>query len=162
MAAKVTGAKTPPKRATPRQPSIRERLGPPPGAPPEDGPPGPLDAEITAFEPVRLTPAPEPEGKRVTLFYVGGKGYTIPAEPGMEIGLEANHIMARLRMQGVPASEVEGAVMDYIFGQMLGDEGYAALRGFKGLRAEDFEKITAIAYRLTLGALEVPKAAQGG
>jgi hypothetical protein len=52
--------------------------------------------------------------------------------------------------------------MDYILETMLGEEGYEALLGFHGLKAEDFEKIAAIAYRLTLGALEVPKAASEG
>lgn len=161
MPAKVTAPKTPAKRAAPRQQSIRDRLGPPPGPAAAD-PPGPLDAEVTAFEPVRLTPATEQAEKRVTLFYVGDKAYDIPAEPGMEIGLNANRILARLRMRGVPEAEIEGAVVDYIMETMLGEEGYGALRGFRGLKGADLEKIVAIAWRLTVGALEIPKASASG
>jgi hypothetical protein len=48
--------------------------------------------------------------------------------------------------------------MDYLLAKLLGEDGYRALREYDDLTAEQFQQITEIASRLTLGALELPKA----
>ena len=172
MAAKVTGTKP---AAAPRRTPARQPLGPPPRNAEEAaalrGGPGRarldggedevMEPGVFGFEPVRLTPV-EDETPRVPLFYIADQAYTIPAQVGVEVGLEALHISRTIGMTGAPREEVEGAIYDYIFEATLGPEGYAALRGFRGLRPEDFAKIAAIAYRMTLGALELPKDAATG
>jgi hypothetical protein len=183
MAARASGAKAPARARTPARQS-RPAGQVPPGPPPrnaaeaaalhgqgngaaaawDDSAGEVMDPRVHGFEPVRLTtvPAAERDEVRVPLFYVDGTPYTVPAEPGMETALEALHITRKAIMQGFDADTAEALAMDYVFEVILGTGGYAALRGIRKLQPQAFSKICAIAHRLTIGALELPKDAGSG
>lgn len=101
------------------------------------------------YEVVRLDAEPEEAEERVPLFYIGDTEYTVVKRPGVNIGLQYLHL-ARTSGQEI--------AVDYLLGKLLGDDGYKALREYDGLKSKDFERICEVAARLTLGALELPKA----
>lgn len=137
MAARVTATKTATKRTPARRPA--------PAPAPEPAVPEQPSGE---FEVLRLTTSKKREEERVPLFYIDDREYTIPRRPRMNIALQFMHI----------AREQNGdAAMDYLLEKLLGEEGYRALRDYDDLEPEEFRQITAIAYKLTLGALELPK-----
>lgn len=133
MAATVKAAKKPPAKT--------RRPEPQPTAEPDDG-----------FEVLRLTTQPEEddaEGRRVPLFYIDDHCYTIAARPRMNVALQ---FMRLSRHQS------DTAAMDYLLDQLLGEDGYQALREYDQLTPKQFQHITRIASELALGALELPKA----
>jgi hypothetical protein len=67
----------------------------------------------------------------------------------MNVGLQFLHLSR---------DQDDSAAMDYLLAKLLGEDGYRALREYDDLTAEQFQQITEIASRLTLGALELPKA----
>ena len=101
------------------------------------------------YEVIRLDAEPDETEERVPLFYIGDTEYTVVKRPGMNIGLQYLHL-ARTSGQEI--------AVDYLLGKLLGDDGYRALREYDGLKPKDFERICEVAARLTLGALELPKA----
>ena len=135
MAATVRAGKSAAKRSTARP---KASAAPKPVEHSTDG----------GFEVLRLTTKSDPE-ERVPLFYIDDREYTIPKRPRMNIALEFMHL-ARERN--------DSAAMDYLLEKLLGKEGYQALRDYDDLTPQQFQQITDIATRLTLGALELPKA----
>lgn len=137
MAATVKATKTAAKTAPKRRPA---RTPPTSPAPVEETP-------ESGFEVLRLTTRSTPE-ERVPLFYIDDREYTIPKRPRMNVALQFMHL-ARERN--------DSAAMDYLLEKLLGEEGYKALRDYDDLTSEQFQQITDVATRLTLGALELPK-----
>lgn len=108
--------------------------------------PGQVDGE---FEVVRLTSEPDEVEERVPLFYIDDTEYTVVKRPGVNIGLQYLHLT---RTAG------QEIAVDYLLGKLLGEDGYRALREYDRLKPEQFERICEVAARLTLGAMELPKA----
>ncbi|MGW2371659.1 hypothetical protein [Kitasatospora sp. NPDC001683] len=129
MAAKVTASKKPSRGPIP--------------------PPAPTAPAEPAFEVLRLTTTPQVDEERVPLFYIDDVEYTIPARPRMNIALQYMHLAK---------DSGDAVAADFLLGSLLGEEGYRALREYDQLTPEQFQQITAIATRQTMGALELPKA----
>jgi hypothetical protein len=131
MAATVkAGARPRPARAP--RPAI-------PAAPPQ--PPA-------AGAPRFTIPAEPAEEEREPLFYVDDVPYTIPADPGPGIAIEAMHIGA---VRGEAYAE------DYFMGAMLGDDGWAVLRRLmreKAVTWKDYLRLVEVCRDKTMGALE--------
>lgn len=86
--------------------------------------------------------------KRVVLFYIDDRPYSVPAKPGAEVALQILDVIA---MRG---EEVGIALM---LRKLLGDEGYTALMNYDGLEREDLQKVITKAFEIVNGALEGPK-----
>lgn len=129
MAAKVTASKKPSRGTVP--------------------PPMPTAPTEPAFEVLRLTTTPRVDEERVPLFYIDDVEYCIPKRPRMNVALQYMHLA---KDQG------DAVAADYLLGSLLGEDGYRALREYDQLTPEQFQQITAIATRQTMGALELPKA----
>lgn len=116
-----------------------------------------MTATVTAVKPatvpdipvLRLTPAGDGEPRRVPLFYIGDREYTVDPEPGAEIALEYLEISA---------TRGQEAAMQYILVEMLGEDGWRALRTFRKLKSADLAHIIGALTTLVLGQLEAPKA----
>jgi len=130
MTAKVTAATTKRPKVGPKPPAAQE---------PSDG----------EFPVLRLKTRDQADEERVPLFYIDDVEYTIPKRPRMNVGLQFLHLSR---------DQDDSAAMDYLLAKLLGEDGYRALREYDDLTAEQFQQITEIASRLTLGALELPKA----
>ncbi|MEU8920294.1 hypothetical protein AB0D10_05060 [Kitasatospora sp. NPDC048545] len=129
MAAKVTASKKAPARRPAPSPAART-------AEPD-------------FEVLRLTTSQQVDEERVPLFYIDDVEYCIPKRPRMNIALQYMHLAK---------DEGDAIATDYLLGSLLGEDGYRALREYDQLTPEQFQQITVIATRQTLGALEFPKA----
>lgn len=134
MVAKVTAT----KKATAKRPAARTAPALPVPALADD-----------EYEVVRLDAEPDEVEERVPLFYIGDTEYTVVKRPGVNIGLQYLHLS---RTSG------QEIAVDYLLGKLLGDDGYRALREYDRLKPKDFERICEVAARLTLGAMELPKA----
>jgi hypothetical protein len=99
---------------------------------------------------LRFTSVPDEEEQREPLFYIDDVEYTIPVEPPAGIGLEAMHMIA----QGGPAAGA--AVEDYIMGEMLGEDGWAALRECRTLKMADYRRLVQVCTEKVMGAEEDP------
>jgi hypothetical protein len=108
-----------------------------------------LPAPAPADDVIRLTSDPERVEERVALFYIDDVEYTVAKRPGVNVGLEYLHLS---RTQG------QEIAVDYLLGKLLGEAGYTALREYDQLTSEQFQQICEVAARLTLGAMELPKA----
>lgn len=133
MVAKVTAKKTPAKRPAARTAPALPALG----------------QDDSHFEAVRLTTDPDEVEERVPLFYIDDVEYTVAKRPGVNVGLQYLHLT---RTAG------QEMAVDYLLGKLLGEDGYRALREYDKLKSADFERICEVAARLTLGAMELPKA----
>jgi len=119
---------------------------------PKAGPKPPAEQQAPSdgeFPVLRLKTRDQAEQERVPLFYIDDVEYTIPKRPRMNVGLQFLHLSR---------DQDDSAAMDYLLAKLLGEDGYRALREYDDLTAEQFQQITEIASRLTLGALELPKA----
>jgi hypothetical protein len=156
----TASAKTParPRKAAAKRPPIQVPHPPPPreetlgtGPPAEGQQPATLTG--APWEPVRLTPAGEPEAeRRVPVFSIVRDGeetvYTVLGNPRYRVSMEYVH---RVRTEGV------GMALDWLLGEMLGEDGYAALRSWDELTEEDTGRVIAVCTGLALGRLELPK-----
>lgn len=106
----------------------------------------PEPAGIETRQVIRLTPADD--DTRIPLFEADGETYTILARPQMEIGLQYLHLSV---------TEGEQTATHYLLGELLGEDGYAALRNFKGLTSKQFQQVVTIATEIALGSVEAPK-----
>lgn len=93
----------------------------------------------------------EPE-EREPLFYINDAEYTIPVEPGPGIGMEALHIIA----EGGGSAVAMAMADDYVMTEMLGAEGWEALRGCKTVKRADMLHLIQVCTQKALGALENP------
>jgi len=102
-------------------------------------------------EVIKLTPATD--DTRVPLFEVDGETYTIMARPQAEIALQYLHLTQ---------TKGDAAASHYLLGELLGEDGYTALRRFKGLQDKQFRQIVTIAAQIALGSAEPdPKSGAG-
>ena len=108
--------------------------------------PKPGDSAPETISVIRLTPATD--DTRVPLFEANGVMYTILARPQMEIGLQYLHLSV---------TEGEQQATNYLLGELLGEDGYEALRTFKGLTSKQFGQVVTIATQIALGSVETPK-----
>jgi hypothetical protein len=103
-------------------------------------------------EPLRFSSEAEVEPEeREPFFYVDETEYTILANPGPGIAVEAMHIMAA----GTPASTV--AAEEYVTTAMIGEDGWAALRGLARKRIISGKQLRAMIAECSqkaMGALE--------
>lgn len=95
-----------------------------------------------------LTTSDEPE-KRVPIFSIDGTEYTIPESPSASIGLQVTHLWAT---QGYSVAT------DWLLNELLGSDGYKALREFRQLTREQYKQVEAICIKAALGEDEDPKA----
>jgi hypothetical protein len=101
------------------------------------------------YEPVHLPEETEVPEERVPLFYIGDREYSVVKRPGVNIALQYLHLT---RTKG------ETIAQDFLLEELLGVEGYEALRNYNALKPEQFERIVEVANELTMGSLEAPKA----
>jgi len=149
-------------RATTRSPARRSpatgpaRISPPRPAANGDRPAGdPSIPDILRFTTEASGDVPE---VRIPLFSIDDVVYTIPAEPNLTIGLEASHLLGESADPGIGATRA----MDYVLTEMIGEEGYAALRRLRTVSRAGFQKVSAICMELAMGALEDPKGGSAG
>lgn len=116
-----------------RPPAPRPALPP---APPE--PPGLLHFTAVSDEPEEREP----------LFYIDGTEYSIPLDPPATIAINATHIIAT----GGPSA---GAMAeDYLMTEMLGEDGFAALRNCKTVKLDDYRHLVEVCTRRAMGQPE--------
>ena len=94
---------------------------------------------------------PAPGRRKVPLFELDGKTYTVDSPQPPNRGLRYLHLM---HTQGTQVAYA------YMLETMLGEEGYAALMGFDGLQSEHMERLVEDALKLLLGSHEGPKGQQ--
>lgn len=111
---------------------------------PEDG----SEQEAGPPKLISLRSDPGREVKRVPLFEIDGEVYDIPVKIEANDALEVLHIG---RVQG------QEAQVDFMLGLVLGEEGYAALRAFKGLQEEDLLLIVKACQEVVTGSVKAPK-----
>jgi hypothetical protein len=97
---------------------------------------------------LRLSSASSEPEEREPLFYIDDECFTIPVSPPASIGLEAMHMTARGGMAAAAATE------DYIMSEMLGDEGWAALRACKTLKLADYRRLVQVCMEKAVGPQE--------
>ena len=102
------------------------------------------------FEPLHLTSVEEPEEKeRVVIAYLDDYPLTMPAEVPPNVGLK---VMATARKQG------DGIAMMQMLEEVLGPEGYDRLANWDSLTSDNLTDLFAVVQRVSMGALETPKA----
>lgn len=114
---------------------------------------------------IHIAPA-EVTDERIPMFYLpdpeaenGEREYTVPAEPDATIALKYLHIAGGGPCDcPQPHGRGELAANDYLLTELLGSDGYRALRECRGLKGGDLGAILALASKHALGALEAPKA----
>lgn len=97
---------------------------------------------------LRLTSEPEGEEKREPLFYIDDREYTIPVEPPASIALTALDIMA----SGAP--DAAARAERYVMTEMLGEDGWQALRSCKTLTLRDYRRLAQVCSEKVMGQLE--------
>jgi hypothetical protein len=85
---------------------------------------------------------------RIPLFSIDGTEYTMPAEPLGYIGIEATHLWA---------TESPAAATDWLMTEMLGEEGFTALRTCKTITRAQYNQVVKIVVDHVYGD-EDPKA----
>ncbi len=135
------------KAATPSRAAARQEA---------PGPDDPMDADVFAFEPLRLSAVPDEGVRQIPLFYVGAEPWMIPAQVRIDIGVRMLDILLADLVYGEARSQ------QYMFVKMLGEDGYEAL--VEHVRdPADYEKVGKILARLTIGAAEKsPKESPNG
>ena len=126
--------------------SVRDALPPPPGVP--AGPPPAPAPEPSG--PLRFSSADDGEEKREPLFYVDDVEYTIPVEPSASIALESLHIIAR----GGGSLAAQMMAQDYVMTRMLGEDGWAALRGCKTVKKHELKHLIQVVTQKAMAELE--------
>lgn len=100
------------------------------------------------FEPIQIIQRSDEEraqDERITLFYIGDIGYSIPARPRVNLAIK---YLKDIRDEGEELAQANLLV------KLIGDEGYDALCEAEDILPEQFEAIMNIAAAKTLGALE--------
>lgn len=88
------------------------------------------------------------EDKRVPAFSINGTTYYISTRPKVNKAIRYLHLT---RTQGTEIA------IDFMLGELLGEEGYEALMNFDDLTAEQLREVVNIASKVMTGAVEVPK-----
>jgi hypothetical protein len=87
----------------------------------------------------------------VELFRINGKSYTAPAKPGMGIALRQMKSIRDFK-RGDQMAVAEAEVQLLI--DLVGEEGYEALCGFKDLTPDQYQQVIRAAMRLVMGQTE--------
>lgn len=103
----------------------------------------------------------EPE-EREPLFYIDDTEYTIPVEPSASIGLGAQDVLAEEREQLLAAGfdlktatmTAMGLAQKFVLQEMLGQDGYEALLGYKRLRRADLKRLMEVCSERAYAAME--------
>lgn len=90
----------------------------------------------------------EGEENRIALFSIDGEMYSIPDPVPGYVSLETTHLWA---------NEGEARATDWLMGELLGDDGYAALRGCKTITKAQIQQVMKICVERTMGDGEDPK-----
>lgn len=154
MAAEAKGGKPPAGRIT-RPPGAARR-----------GPDGSVHGASAPGRPavLRLTSEPAGEEEREPLFYIDDAEYTIPVVPVATTGLQATHLLAETRAELIAtgmapltaANLAMGVAQDYVLREMLGEEGYAALRACKTITGPQLQRLVEVCSEKAMGAMEAP------
>lgn len=115
----------------------------------------PSQAEIAR---IRSTPMPEPlhlysddapdEVEVQPLFYLDDEEYCIPVEFPTNVALQ---YLRQARVNG------ENVALGWLLEEILGEDAYAALMNYRGLRPEHLDHINTVVGQLALGSLDTPK-----
>jgi hypothetical protein len=140
MAANAVAGKKGPTRITRPAGAPRHPVGSRPATP---APP----AEV-----LRLTSEPTEPEVREALFYIDDVEYTIPVDPSPGIAAEAMAILA----DGQGSLVAQAMAEHYIMNELLGKEGWAALRHCPSLKKGDLQRVMTICRDKAMGALEDP------
>jgi hypothetical protein len=97
---------------------------------------------------LELSSADVVSDERIPLFTIDGTEYTMPAEAPGYIGIEATHLWA---------TESPAAATDWLMSEMLGDEGFTALRTCKTITRAQYQQVVKIVVDHVYGE-EDPKA----
>jgi len=147
----------PPKSTTPRKPRARK----PPAPPPVNGNGHHADADLISlpgFEPLRLGEGEPRDERRAVLFYDDdGIARTVPVAPPASIGMAALDIMGSGGDDPLTGARAAAASDRLVLVEMLGEDGYKALRDSKKITGPELRKIMRICSELAFGALEDPK-----
>lgn len=112
----------------------------------------PAPALDTEVEPLTFVSTPdeerEPE-RRVVLFTIDGKAYSIPKKFPVGLGLK---IIRTVRLHG------EELAMAELLSEVLGDDAYDALINYRDLTPENLMDLMLKVRELALGGLQGPKA----
>jgi hypothetical protein len=129
-------------------------------APPPEPEPELADAlGIPGFQPMHLDPDAKPApAKRVTLFTIGDREYTVPVEVPQTVAVEFLHRSSNHDGTPVLMSIAVGSATEYLLTEVLGEDGYRALREYKALTRAQWDWVQQVVTRLALGTVETPKA----
>jgi hypothetical protein len=109
----------------------------------------PLTTAPAAPAILRLSSQPAADAdEREALFYIDDVEYTIPVNPPARIGINALHITAT---EGARAGAM---AEDYVMTEMLGADGWKALRNCKGLTMGDYKHLIQICTEKAMGTVE--------
>lgn len=100
--------------------------------------------------PLRFSAESDEPEEREPLFFIDDHEYTIPVNPPASIALEALHIMAAGK--GSVAASIEAE--DYIMTEMLGEDGWAALRGCKTVKKHEMRHLIQVISERANSAME--------
>lgn len=95
-----------------------------------------------------LKSGPDREDKRVELFSIDGKPYSIPTS------VRPNQALRYLNIGRTKGLEAQ---VDYMLGVLLGADGYEALMEFDDLTEEDLLAVVRACQKVMTGAVEAPK-----
>lgn len=110
--------------------------------------PDPDDIVVEPSSIIRLKTKPKTRQKRVVLFYIDDRPYSVPAKPGAEVSLQILDAMERLGQE---------AGIAFMLKKLLGVEGYNALMNYEDLDADDLQQVIVKANEVINGQLEGPK-----
>jgi hypothetical protein len=140
-------ASAPRARAAQAQPRAPRSMPPPPA---------PLRQDDDDDEPdvpdviVLTTSKSRKAGKRVVVFSIDGKDYSVPENP--PAGILLSYVDA-IRQHGAGSGAAEAVMLDL----MLGTEGYAALRSYPDLTLKDLARVITKVTGILNGPMETPK-----
>lgn len=103
------------------------------------------NVEGLPYEPVEMVTTGGAVADRVPIFSIDGVAYTIPAKPRPALALRFLH---NRRTVG------EDDATDILLEELLGPDGYKALREYDELTTEQLKSVFTIAQKVALGALE--------
>jgi len=124
----------------------RPRALPPPPDDPAEEPDEPVIPDVIILS----TAKTRTRGRRVVVFSIDGKDYSVPENPPAGILLE---FMAAVREHGAGSGAAEAVMLD----RMLGTDGYQALQSHPDLTITDLANVIAKVTAIFNAAMESPK-----
>lgn len=113
-------------------------------------PAAPAPHSTAADDVLEFSSAPAEPGKREVLFRIDAVEYTIPVEPPASIALRGMEILAEHN-----GSQVGQLLMGrFMFTEMLGAKGYAALLAVPDLKAADYAHLVKVCSDRAMAAIQ--------